>query len=158
MTEITGRERAEQRAAARAANPQLTVFDTGEMLEPMLHRDGEGRPAGPVDFDDDEGHTVLTVFAHPGQLESDDDSTTVVTIDWEGPGKLRINLNDGEVATFDEDGARLNESAELPVGADLLREAGNILWSSDNGGFAGRPSEVRRILRKLIATLEGAAK
>jgi hypothetical protein len=93
---------------SRAENPNLTVFDTGEMLEPFTHLDGTGGKIGPVDFDDDESHTVLTVFAHPGSLSTDDDDTTVVTINWEGLGKLRINLNDGEVATFDEDGRRVS--------------------------------------------------
>lgn len=39
--------------------------------------------------------------------------------------------------------------------ADLVHEAANILSASDNGGWAGRPSEVKRALRTLIEQIEG---
>ena len=37
---------------------------------------------------------------------------------------------------------------------DLVYEARNILWYSENGGHNGRPSEVRRILHELLDAIE----
>ncbi|MBG6106597.1 hypothetical protein [Frigoribacterium sp. CG_9.8] len=89
----------EATAAARAANPTLSVFDTGEMLEPTYayglaeKRDGYWK-TGTVDFDNDEGATVFTIFAHPSTI---DDDTTLIQIDTLAGDKFRIMLNDGTV-------------------------------------------------------------
>jgi hypothetical protein len=39
--------------------------------------------------------------------------------------------------------------------ADLTHEAANILHSNENGGWAGRLSELRRITAELIEQIEG---
>ena len=45
----------------------------------------------------------------------------------------------------------------MSASIDTLREASNILWSADNGGHNGRPSEIKRILRKILAESEVTA-
>ena len=83
--------------AARAANPNLTIFDTGEMLEPKLHYRGTSTE-GSVDFDNDESATICTVFAHPSTIEDD---TTLVQIDTLAGSKFKVMLNDGQIFNGD---------------------------------------------------------
>jgi hypothetical protein len=54
-----------------------------------------------------------------------------------------------------EQGLVTDSREPAPVLTDLAHEAANILWSAENGGWNGRPSEVRRILRELITAIEG---
>lgn len=97
----------ESAMAARAANHDLTVFDTGEMLEPtygyegITSEDDAFRKTGLVDFDNDSSETMLTVFAHPSSIEDD---TIILNIDSALAQRLRIVVNDGDVATIETDG------------------------------------------------------
>jgi hypothetical protein len=79
--------------AARAANPLLSVFDTGEMLEPKIERTTDTvHKTGTVDFDNDESATICSIFAHPSTSEDD---TTLIQIDTLAGGKFKVMLNDG---------------------------------------------------------------
>lgn len=60
---------------ARARNPRLTEFDTGEVLQPVLDPRPDER--GFVDFDNDESSTVLRLRARPSGTEAD---TTVLEL------------------------------------------------------------------------------
>lgn len=79
----------------------LTPYDTGGMLEPKLYvtstsgvtRDNAA-DFGKVDFDDAEGATICTIFAHPSTIE---ENTTLVQIDTVGGERFKIMLNDGEL-------------------------------------------------------------
>jgi hypothetical protein len=80
----------------RIDNPGLSIFDSGEMLEPKLT---PGSP-GQVDFETDTPFN-LTVMAYPSSVEDD---TVVLEIDSNLLSKLRIIVNDGDVARIDFDG------------------------------------------------------
>lgn len=90
----------------REKNPKLTVFDTGELLEPELEFTGGGQmlvtppKTGVVWFTNDESNPVIGVDAHPSQVEDD---TIVVNIDTMGLAGQRINviINDSSIAHFD---------------------------------------------------------
>lgn len=81
---------------ARRENPSLTVFDTGEMLEP--HYEFGDSKTGVVEFDDSEGATQLRVFAHPSGV---DDDTIVVQIDTLATTKYIIMLNEAVLFSGD---------------------------------------------------------
>jgi hypothetical protein len=85
--------------AARRKDPQLTVFDTGEMLQPYVWSKGVG--AGKVDFDNDESGTELTLMVYPSAV---DDETIVLEIDSALLRSLKIVVNDGTIGTVSEDG------------------------------------------------------
>jgi hypothetical protein len=97
--------------AARYNDPSLTIFETGEMLEPHLALEAPkpngpltgapGPKTGTVDFDDSEGSTVLTMFAHPS---TEDDNTVILEIDAPLFSRLKIVVNDGELAALDTEG------------------------------------------------------
>lgn len=76
--------------SAREQNPRLTVFDTGEVLEPHVG------PNGVVDFDNDESATVVQVSASPSTTI---DETTSVTIT-EFTGALVEVIVGGRVVWF----------------------------------------------------------
>ena len=80
----------------------LTPYDTGEMLEPKLYTVGVTRDDaadfGKVDFDNAEGSTVCTIYAHPSTIDQD---TTLVQIDTLTGGRFKIMLNDGELYNGD---------------------------------------------------------
>lgn len=82
------------RVNARAANPKLSVFDTGEMLEPQVWPDASGK----VDFDDDASNTELTLWAHPSLLNED---TAVVQIESNAAERLHLIIN-GETVFLGE--------------------------------------------------------
>ena len=103
----TPQEQAESKRRARAANPALTVFDTGEMLEPVLEMGGYSpratpgvapvvamRKTGTVEFTNDESAPVFKVFGHPSTTEED---TTVIQLDIDGPGLFKIVLGDATI-------------------------------------------------------------
>lgn len=71
--------------AARAANPRLTEFDTGEVYEPHLDPRAEHR--GWVDFDSDESATMLRVKATPSDNAPD---TIRVEIDSFAGGRIEV--------------------------------------------------------------------
>lgn len=80
---------------SREKNPNLTVFDTGEMLEPICVVDeATGRKTGAVIFEDDESHPVLVIDAGPSTMHDD---TVVVQIDTDGlvGDKIMVVINDG---------------------------------------------------------------
>jgi hypothetical protein len=96
----------ESAVAARQANPRLTPYDTGEMLQPELWtswRSDEGWGDSPVDdfgkvdFENDEGGTELTVFAHPSTIEDD---VILVQIDSGLARKIKVVLNDADLGTY----------------------------------------------------------
>lgn len=74
---------------ARTPNTKLTVFDTGEMLEPEATTE-----PGVIEFTNDESIPILSVFAHPSSMHDD---TVVLTVDTMGlvDDKLMIVINDG---------------------------------------------------------------
>lgn len=90
---------------SRKENPKLTVFDTGELLEPELEESrakatGLTVKTGVVWFTNDESNPVLGIDAHPSQV---DDDTIVLNIDTMGLAgqRIKIIVNDGVVAHFD---------------------------------------------------------
>lgn len=93
--------------ANREKFPHLTIFDTGEMLEPKLHRDlpnewgKKGRKSGPVDFENDSCETELTLYACPSVVKDD---TIVLSIDTSLMAELTIIVNDGDLGHIDHDG------------------------------------------------------
>ena len=90
--------------AARYENPSLSIFDTGEILEPAYEyvesnsQAGAYRKTGTVDFYDGEGTNIASIFAHPSTIEDD---TTLVQIDTPDGGKFKIMLNDGQIFNGD---------------------------------------------------------
>lgn len=84
----------EEAVLVRQINPALTVYDTGEMLEPKTWPQAEGK----VDFDDNESATIFIVFAHPSSIEDD---TIVLNVDTlSSLYNLKIVVNDGDVVTI----------------------------------------------------------
>ncbi|MFE6966883.1 hypothetical protein ACFVAJ_17365 [Agromyces sp. NPDC057679] len=81
---------------ARTENPDLTVFDTGEMHEPCLHGARQG-----VDFDDENGHTVATVRAYRSTVH---DHADMITIDAPLVDNMRVVVNDADVVWVYTDG------------------------------------------------------
>lgn len=63
----------ERTIEGRKSNPNITPYDTGEMLQPIVWHNAERDPMryGKVDFDNDEGATEFTLFAHPSTVEED---------------------------------------------------------------------------------------
>jgi hypothetical protein len=68
-------------APRSSQNPDLSIFDTGEVLEPHAGRDGT------VDFDNDESSTVLQVKATPSERN---DGTIDLEVIGCGPGFVEI--------------------------------------------------------------------
>ena len=120
---------AESAAQSRAENPHLTVFDTGEMLEP--HTETEVWYAlrevktGTVRFDNEESSDVLSVFAHPSTIEDD---TTVVQIDTYG-GRFKIMLNDAELYNGDVDEDQAPDTMAMDTVTDLVEQ-----WAQGQDG------------------------
>jgi hypothetical protein len=95
---------------ARAENPALTVFDTGQVLEPALEtgtyspgdaaRTFRSQKTGLVTFTNDESTPVLTVRAQPSLT---DDDTTLVLINSTGGGRFKIVVDDHEIWVGDVD-------------------------------------------------------
>lgn len=91
---------------ARAERPGLTPYDTGEMLKPTTwgsesltdHLDRYGK----VDFDDEEGFTALTVFAHPSSIHP---QRLVLNIDATDLYDLEIVVNDNPLRTIVQKGS-----------------------------------------------------
>jgi hypothetical protein len=77
----------------------LTKFDTGEALEPRLHRDGSRK----VDFDNDESATELVLSAKP-YAEGDLDDTNVVTIQSSGMTRIAVQIESGPLVVFNDAG------------------------------------------------------
>jgi quinolinate synthase len=109
--------------AARKANPSMSIFDTGEMLEPLYEKNGHKN--GTIDFDDASGSTVLTVSAYPS---AEDDDTVIVQIDSGLFTRLKIVVNDGDLVAIDTEGNATfltNEVQEaMSAARDVLDEAG----------------------------------
>ena len=61
--------------------PDLSIFDTGEVLEPHAGRDGT------VDFDNDESATILQIKVTDSETVDD---TTVVNVDAVGGGFVEV--------------------------------------------------------------------
>jgi len=101
---------------ARAENPRLTQFDTGELLEPHVEEDRRPRiptKSGWVDFDDDGGTTILRVQAFPSR---DAEDTTVVSFDCAAGGRVEIQREGTTVwlgDAFNEDDDDLIEPATV---------------------------------------------
>lgn len=97
---------------ARRVNPEFTVFDTGEMLEPhyvkkpaeprrsFMHRDFLVK-SGSVEYADNGGTTILTACAYPS---AEDDDTVIIQIDSDLVSRLKIVVNDGDVVAIDTEG------------------------------------------------------
>ncbi|MET0885669.1 MAG: hypothetical protein ABWX92_04390 [Mycetocola sp.] len=99
---------------ARAANPSLTIFDTGQMLEPkpettvtLIEHPYPGsapssvkRKTGVVEFTNEHNQPVLSVVAHPSLT---DDDTTLVRIETPVGGRFKIVLNDREIWVGEEE-------------------------------------------------------
>ena len=86
--------------AARKANPKLTPYDTGEMLEPKLWvfpGEEDTTRYGNVDFDNDEGGTEFTIYAHPSHIEDD---TILIQIETNAAQRIKIVVNDGVLGIF----------------------------------------------------------
>lgn len=82
-------------ADARERNPKLTVFDTGEMLEPVAGVTGMSRDkTGVVEFTNDESIPIVSISAFPSKIHDD---TVVVQIDTMAliDEKLMVVVNDG---------------------------------------------------------------
>ncbi|MET0885368.1 MAG: hypothetical protein ABWX92_02865 [Mycetocola sp.] len=77
----------------------LTKFDTGEVLEPHVHRDGSGN----VDFENDESATELILMAKPYD-EGDLDDTNVVEIQSMGMARIAVQVESGPLVVFDDAG------------------------------------------------------
>lgn len=87
----------ESAAAARAQNPHLTKYDTGEQLEPRIAEDiRSGAPvaSGLVHFDNDESATVFSVEGRPSGTH---DETTVVKLETVTGGSFEIILDDRRI-------------------------------------------------------------
>ena len=118
---------------SRKENPRLTVFDTGEMLEPALEREtvtGEdrARKTGVVEFTDDSSVPILQLSAFPSQLHDD---TVVLQVDTMGLAdeKLMVVVNDGPaICHFSP------ETEEPPMVAtkNVVRE--QIVRAASSGG------------------------
>lgn len=123
----------EATAAARQANPHLTPYDTGEVLIPLnwvAPGDQSSRGAddyGKVDFDTNEGQSMLTVLVHPSAL---DDDTTVVEIDTLASGRFKIVLNDSDLynGNPDEDNNPVTQLRDLVA-------AWQAQYAPDNGAL-----------------------
>ena len=85
-------------------------FESGRMYEPLAHEHAPGKKDGSVDFDTRDGQTVVTVFAHPSEV---DEGVDVVAIDTQFHRPLRVYVNDGRVVTFDTNG-----NATIELGED----------------------------------------
>jgi hypothetical protein len=97
--------------AARAKNPALTIFDTGQMLEPGLESESYLDTSGPINFNrtrhtglveftNDENAPILVLFAQPSVT---DDDTTLLNIQAPTGGRLKIVLDDTEIWVGDAD-------------------------------------------------------
>lgn len=150
----------EAERAARAANPQLTPYDTGSMLQPVVYvAGGEYRKPsedyGKVDFDDTEGATVATVFAHPSSVEDD---TTVVQIDTTG-GRFKVVLNEGVLFNGDVDVPErvpaTSASERVSAARDAIGE-----WSKLDRAYSGdgrpwpRGDKLADALRGMVESAE----
>jgi hypothetical protein len=92
----------EAAALRRALDPTLTVFDTGEMLEPIYHTHAiTAAKTGLVDFEDSTGELIATVCGHPS---STDDDTIILQIDAPLFQRLKLIINDGDAIAFDVEG------------------------------------------------------
>jgi hypothetical protein len=90
-------------ATARANNPLLTVFDTGELMEPFLHQGAETNTrakTGKVDFDDELGTTIAIVSVYPSATE---DATVVINIEASLNQRVAIVFNGGLVGHIETD-------------------------------------------------------
>ena len=96
--------------AARGKNPQLTVFDTGQVLEPQIDH---GQP-GWVDFDNDESATVFRASAFPSVTEHD---TTLVQIEALGGDRFELVLNDRKVFVGGAEDEPLTPESDATVGS-----------------------------------------
>ena len=56
-------------ANVRGMTSKLTPFDTGARLEPHAWISGHDSDLGKVDFDDDEGRTVVTVYGERSEVD-----------------------------------------------------------------------------------------
>lgn len=131
---------------ARAENPALTVFDTGQVLEPELDfmqvitphplpgtsPSSFPRKTGTVTFTNDESAPVLTVGAQPSVTDHD---TTLVRIETPGGGRFKIVLNEREIWVGDVDD--MPETSWTWGGEDYTEA--ELLKESDTGYELGSP-------------------
>ena len=68
----------------------LTPFDTGERLEPHVWAGAQGGDLGKVDFDDDEGRTVVTVYGERSAV----DGAYVLRVVSQGKVTVVVDLSD----------------------------------------------------------------
>jgi hypothetical protein len=106
--------------AARKYSPDLSVFDTGEMLEPFYEKNGHKN--GTVDYDDNAGSTVLTMSAYPSSV---DDDTVIVQIDSSLFSRLKIVINDGDLVAIDTDGSAAFLTPEVQAAMAIARDGIN---------------------------------
>lgn len=151
--------RNESRVAARKANPELTVFDTGEMLEPSRW----GSPdSDKVDFDDDNAMTHFTVFAHPS-LRVDEMDVLQIDMQQDLIG-LHLTVGDQPIATVTAEGEvhiaeslsiRIAEQAKLDAYRDALKLLDSFTDSHSGEIYHAKNA---RLGRELSTRCEAAAK
>lgn len=141
-------ERAEARRRNRAEDPDLTVFDTGEIFQPYVHPDQTGN----VDFDNDSGETEVTLLVYPSTV---DDDTLVLDITAGLFAELKIVVNDGDVATIDLYGKPRPHAPELTADQDeklrqLTQLRNELVDAVENGADTIEIDDVISDLNKIL--------
>jgi hypothetical protein len=117
----------------------LTPYDTGEILQPILHPGTTGK----VDYDNDESSTILTVSARP---TSGSDGTTV-DIDTQSDDMVTVVLDGTTV--FETNSATVDGEPSDTAYARFGRYVAATLGSSTDWECADMTSEMALFVQNL---------